>query len=234
MINGRFTSLKSTGIIKDPRYWETSSGYEFMADFGNADLITVLSSTNNGLSGYGWATTSLVATDGTAGDLLSPTDVTPTHILTDAASDTIFSPRIFGSYSHALQASRFMGYFPTRLVMECYAAFTVASANEAASFFGLITPSGTTAGANGSAACIFSDGTNFVCSGDKGFDNGAAIDNAWHLWKVVVESSTTEWFIDGVSQGTYTTEQDVWPTSFKMIVSTTNRIGISWIRIYYE
>lgn len=236
MINGRFTSLPSQGIVTDPRYWHTNAGYEFQADFGNVDLITVLSATNDGLSGYGWATTSLVAVDGTAGDLLDAADVTPTHILTDATGDTLASPRIFGSYSHALQASRFLGYMPTRLVMECYAAFTVNSAFENATFFGLAGPGTTAANGSGSCASVYANngGGNFRLDSQSGGDNGATSDTAWHKWKIVVDATNTEWFIDDVSQGTITTEADDWPCSFKLIASTTNRIALSWVRIYYE
>lgn len=234
MINGRFTSLKSNGIITDPRWWQTSSGYEFLLKFGSADMLAASSSTNDGIPAYGWVVTSLVGTDGTSGDLLSAADVTPTHALADASGDALTSPRIFGSYDHALQAARYLGYQPTRLVLEFYAAFTVSSANEATTFIGLHWTGGTNATASGSAACIYSNGTNFICAGDTNSDTGAAIDTAWHTWKIIIDSATTEWFIDEVSQGSYSTEQDIWPLSLRMSIGTTNRIGVSWVRIYYE
>lgn len=236
MINSRFTSLASQGIVTDPRYWATNAGYEFQADFGNVDLITVLSATNDGLSGYGWATTSLVAVDGTAGDLLDAADVTPTHIATDATSDLLTSPRVFGSYNHALQASRFLGYMPTRMVMECYAAFTVNSADvETGTFFGMAAPSSTTYNGAGSVGSILANfGGLFRCASNSNGDSGSATDTAWHVWKVVFGPSDTEWFIDGVSQGTFATQTDAWPSSFRINTSTTNRIALSWVRIYYE
>lgn len=236
MNNTRFTSLASQGIVVDPRYWATNAGYEFQCNFGNVDLITALGSTNDGLSGYGWTTTSLAAVNGDAGDLLSAADVTPTHILTDASADALSSPRIFGSYSHALQASRFLGYMPTRLVMECYAAFTVNSAFETATFFGLTAPATTTYNGTGSVGCIIAEngGGLFRIANITGGDNGAATDTAWHKWKIVIDGTNTEWFIDDVSQGTITTEPDAFPCAFKLIASTTNRIALSWVRIYYE
>lgn len=35
------------------------------------------------------------------------------------------------------------------------------------------------------------------------------------------------------SRRTITTETDVYPTSFKMIAGTTNRVQLSWLRISY-
>ena len=199
-----------------------------------------------GLSGWGHTTTSLVQTPGTAGDLDSYSDHTPSHILTDAASDAFVTPRIFGGADQFDRVADVLGYRPTSLIVDTYAAFTVNTANEVGSFFGLCAPAVTDMTAAGGGGGIISDGTNFVLKSDNGSDAGAAKDNLWRKWRIQFGTSagltTTEWFMDTTpsgtltSQGTITTETDIWPLAYKMIVvaAGTNRIGISWIHIYYR
>jgi len=215
---------RKNGIIRDPRFWVTSAGYEFQFKAGNADMAAALSATNDGLPGYGWTVTSIATTEGSAGDFLSSADVDPTRFVTDAASDQFRCSLIFGSYAHALQASRFLGYFPTKLTVETYAAFTVASANET-----------TYIGFASSGPRIVSNGTNFQGVGAS-TSTGAAVDNAWHVWKIEVNATTCEWFIDNVSQGTFNTATDDWPVGFGLFCSVagTNRISVAWGRVFYS
>lgn len=224
------------GIVTDPRGWASASGYEFWIVPGNADLITAMGATNDGLDGYGWTATSLIITEGTAGDFLSSADVTPTHLTANANLDALVSPRIFGSYDHGLQAARWLGYTPTKLTLEMYAAFPTNTANETTSFIGLVAPSVTDAAAAGGGGAIRSGGTasTFFLTSDLGSDAGAAIDAAWHLFRIEYGLTTTEWFIDGVSQGTITTEADIWPLAFKLYAATTNRPALAWARIFYS
>lgn len=224
-----------------PRDFDNGAATDYWINFtGVANQVAAAAATNpHGLSGWGFTTTSLVATPGTAGDLNASSNFTPSHILTNAASDAFVTPRIFGGYDQFQRVADVLGYAPTILRMDCYAAFTVNTANENSSFFGFCAPSVTDMTAAGGAAGIISDGTNFVLKSDNGSDSGAARDNLWRKWRIDVGASTTEWFLDATpsgtlaSQGTITTEADIWPVSWKMIVTTTNRIGISWVHISY-
>ena len=210
---------------------------------GQANQVAAASATNPyGLSGYGFTTTSLVATPGTAGDFRSGTDFTPTHVLTDASADAFVTPRIFMGYDQFQRVADVLGYLPTKFQLDAYAAFTVASAAETTSFFGMVAPAVTDAAAAGGGGAIRSNGTasTFFLTSDNGSDAGANIDTAWHRWRIVWGDSTVEWFSDIAtpgtlaSHGTITTETDIYPLSFKMIVSTTNRIGLSWVRMSYQ
>lgn len=227
-----------------PRDWDNGAATDYWLNFnGAANQVAAASATNpGGLSGWFYTTTSLVATPGTAGDLNASGDVTPSHILTNAAADAFVTPRIFGGYDQFQRVADVLGYAPTELVVDQYAAFTVASANETTSFFGLCAPATTDISAAGGGGGIHSGGTasTFFLTSDNGSDAGASIDTSWHKWRIIFGSSTTEWFDDIAtpgtlaSRGTITTETDIWPLAYKMIVSTTNRIGLSWVHIWYR
>lgn len=224
------------GIIANPRWWESGWGYEYWTLFGNADWVAAMSASNNGGSGYGWTMTALSIVEGASGDFLSSADHTPTYCSLGANLDSLVSPRVFGSYDHGIMAQRFLGYPPTTLTLEFYAAFLTASANETTTFVGMVAPSNVDAAAAGSAGAIRSGGTasTFFLTSDNGSDAGAAIDTNYHLWRIVYGPTTTEWFIDDVSQGTITTETDIWPLSFKAYSATTNRIALVYARIWYS
>ena len=224
------------GIVNDPAQWASSAGYEFWIVFGHLDLMTVMGATNVGLSGAGW-TGAIAAnasiTEGSTGDFLSSADIDPTRIVIGSTNMLLSSPRIFGSYDHGLMARRFLGYLPTKLCCEFYARFSVASANEATSYIGFGSPSLANVSSAGGAGGVTSNGTNFLLISDLGSDPGAAIDTAWHLWRIEVGPTNTEWFIDDVSQGTITTETDIWPTCFNIVSGVTNRPQLAWARVYY-
>lgn len=225
------------GIVNDPRWWGAAAGYEFWAVFGHVDLVTVMAATNDGLSGYGWSgaiAANASVTEGSTGDFLSSADVDPTRLVVGSTNTNIWSPRIFGSYDHGLVASRFLNYMPTKLGMECYARFSVASANENTSFIGFHAVSATDITAAGGLAGIMSDGANFRLKSDTGDDAGAAVDTAWHLFKFIIDGTNVEWFIDGTSQGTITMLNDIFPTSWGVASGTTNRPQVAWVRIWYE
>lgn len=221
------------GVITDPRLWASAPGYEFWFVPGHIDLVGAMADTNEGLSGHGWTYfTAPTITDGSAGDFLSAADLTPTR-LSSGASQGIASPRIFGSYDHALQASKYLGSMPTKLSVEFYAAWTLVATNQTTAFLGLCAPAVTDAVAAGSAGAIVSDATNFRLRSDNGDDAGAAVNTTYHRWRITFGGSTTEWFIDEVSQGTVTTEADIWPVSMK-ITGASNSIDVAWARVYYE
>lgn len=227
-----------------PRDFDNGAATDYWLNFNAATTQVAAASASNpyGLSGWGFTTTSLVATAGTAGDLNASGDFTPSHILTDAASDAFVTPRIFGGYDQFQRVADVLGYAPTELVVDQYAAFTVSSANETGSFFGLCAPAVTDITAAGGGCGIRSDGTNFLLASDTGSDAGSLVAATWRKWRIVVGSTNTEWFTDIAapgtlaSHGTISTETDIWPLAYKMIVvaAGTNRIGISWIHIWYR
>lgn len=234
-----FPPQPGAGIVMHARDWIDTPGYEFWLNAGETDLVTVAAATNLvGLSGFGWTATALTVTAGSSADFISSADVDPTRIITDAGSDLLASPRIFGEYSHALQASRFLGYMPTKLTLEMYARFATASANETTSFIGLNGPAVVDAAAAGGGGSIRSGGTasTFFLTSDAGSDAGLAIDTTYHKWRITwgATATTTEWFQDDVSMGTITTEADIWPLSLVMFAGVTNRPELAWLRIYYS
>ena len=208
--------------------WQSMPGTDYWIVASSADMVTASGATNlSGLDSFGWTTTTLGVTNLATADFMSSADDTPPIIQGADTTDVLKSPVIFGNYSHQLLASKLLGYMPTQLIAEFYGAFTVATANETGSFMGLDN-------AAGSTALIHSNTNNFALKCGANTDVGAAVDNAYHLWKIVVGSTTTEWFIDGVSQGTVTTTVDVWPSGFACEAFTTNRWALSWGHVFYE
>ncbi len=230
-------------LLVGPNDWDNAMATDYGINFNSVSgQVAAASATNpGGRSGWFFTTTSLVATAGTAGDFNSSSDFTPSHILTDASADAFVTPRIFGGYDQFQRVSDILGYQATKLRMDAFAAFTVNSANETASYFGFCAPGTTDAAAAGGGPCIRSGGTGstFFLTSDNGSDGGGNVDTAWHRWRIDINSTNAEWFDDiaaagtMASRGTITTEADIWPLSWKMIVTTTNRIGISWVRISY-
>lgn len=196
-----------------------------------ANTIKLNASTAVGAdAAMGFVATSVVFTNTATGDFLSAADETPANFSANATADKYYTPIIFGDGPHARYVQQTLGYLPTKLCAEFYAQFATASANEAATLIGF--HDGTAA-----VASIYSGGTAstfFLSNSVPATDAGAAIDTSWHLWKIAVVAATTEWFIDGVSQGTVATSADKWPAAFGWVASTTNRPALAWYHIWYE
>ena len=222
------------GVVVNPRLWATQPGYEFWISWGNGDFAVAEGTSNAGLDGNGWTITNVGQGTLFGGDFLSLADRGHASI-TLVTSDFISSPRIFGSYDHMLQAAEFLGYFPTKLNLEVMGHFSSFATNETISFFGFAGPAVTDCAAAGSGGGIRSGGTasTFFLTGDNGEDAGAAVNNSGHLWRITVDATNTEWFIDEVSQGTIATEADIWPLSF-VAAGISNQIQIAWVRIWYS
>ena len=230
--------LRAIGIVNDPRLWGSAAGYEFWLSSQYGNLVASASATNpGGLDGWGWQTSGLSTSTDSTGDFLSSADQGVNGIYINAATDALVSPVIFGGYAAGVQAARFLGGQPTKLSLELHASFLDASANDTTTFFGLTGAGVVDAALAVSAGCIRSGGaaSTFFLTSDNGSDAGAAIDTSFHKWKITYGATTTEWFIDDVSQGTITTELDVWPCAFKAYRGgATNSILINWVRIFYE
>ncbi len=232
--------LKNQLHVTDPRAWAFSAGTDFwFVPSTNTALITS-GTAGQVLSEFGWLTTSLTHNAGSAADFLTIADTgTSPGIGTDATGDILRSPIIFGTYTHGRQAGDILGYMPTRLVVDVLASFTVASADEGQTAFGLLEDGGTSSVANDHNGAWGSDGTNFrfrdgSLTGWTGALTGPLVDNAVHRWTSVYSGTTVEGFVDGVSFGTLTMQLDEWPSAFFMHALTTNRIFLHSIHIYYR
>jgi hypothetical protein len=215
------------------QHWGSDLGTDYW--FNAAGGVTAADGVQ--LSKHGWNLVSLGETDASAdADFLSSSDIgTPIQLLTNASGDLIESPAVFGDYIHGEGAAAFLGYSPTIMNVEFYAAMTVHSANENRSGWGLIEAAGSVATAADQMAFIYTDGTNFTIRSAAASDAGAADDATWTRFKMIVTAgSTIEWFIDGTSQGTLAVQADLWPCSFGMHALTTNRPALGWVHIWYE
>lgn len=228
--------------VQTPELWNRALGTDYWAYFG-PEVIAAAAGSSALLSDSGWTTTSLVETAGTGADFLSATDrAAPAHILTDAASDLIQSPAIFGTRDHKLAADYMLGVTTTKLVLEFGAAFTVSSNAETATAIGLVEAGGSPVTANDALAMIYSDGTNFkIRSGAGASGAGPLVDTAWHDWKITLDSSVAagtamvSWTVDGVAGPTLDLETDLFPCSFGggVVAAGSNRVGISYAHVYY-
>lgn len=183
----------------------------------------------------GWTNTSiLIATAGasdfnTVGDSASQ----PTWG-TNADLDQLMSVRTFGGYWDFQEQADLLGYMPTKLYCDILGVFTVHSANETATGFGLTNAVPLTI--TNHVAYIHSNSTNFaIRNGATTTDAGAALDTNFHLFRIVAETGGTfTWYIDGVSQGTLAIIGDLFPCAFGMSSSTTNRPHITKVHLWYD
>lgn len=217
--------------------WCCMPGTDFWLGAGNADPFTTANLNGVapanivvGLDGFGWTVTSVAFTNTATGDFISSADDTPPNANSDAQNDLLRSPLIFGSYAHALAAGQFLGYMPTKMVCEFYAAFTTASSDENGSYIGLWNAAGIATG-------VYSDGTNFQLYDGATTEAGAAVDTSYHQWRLTLDrvNRTVTWYIDGVSQGSQAVVADRWPAGFGFNAGgANNRIALSWGHLFYE
>ena len=204
--------------------WSNNFGTDYWFFVNSGSSVTAPS---------GWTMTALSLTaSGLVGDFHSSADIDPYFISFGASGDLMQSPIIFGGYDWQQAQKSILGYAPTKLCVEVHAQYTVHTANEPTSCFGFVKGAASTA-AN-AVATIYTNGTNFFLTDGTTSDQGTIDDGLWHIFKIVVDGTNTEWFIDGVSQGTITTETDEWPVAFGAHSFTTNRLGISYIHVWAE
>lgn len=231
-VDARLDAFLARYHVRDPYDWANEVGTDYWIAFQDEDLAT-----RGGASGWlaasGWTTVS--AASSYAGDFLSSSDNDPYSVESKAHTSPLTSPPIFGDYARALAAKQISGVLPTKLTVDIYARFTTHSADEDAldyaagsTHFGLKRPGAA------SGVAIVTDGTNFRLTDGTNFDNGAAIDSAWHLFTIEITASTITWYMDGVSQGTLTTPADVWPMALSASHGTTNRFRLAWAHLYWS
>ena len=223
-------------FVDDPRLWGSVFGTDYTLYAGTTTAHITGGTAGQVLSEFGWTTTALAYVAGSAADFGSSSDVgIPAHFLTDASGDKLQSPAVFGDDAHFDAAEAILGYRPTKLCMRVVAAFSVASANETNSGFGLVEAGGGIQTADDAMGVVFSNATTFGFRSGAASDAGAAVDNAWHEWRAVFTvGSTAEWFIDDATQGTLAIQGDVWPCAFGVHSLTTNRILFNSVHIWYE
>lgn len=219
--------------VASPQMWSVEAG----TDFWLVPSVNGMISAGNAheLSDYGWTTTALALTAGSGGDFLASADVGSMNVITFGdASDLLLSPVLFGDYAHGLVAKGFLGYYPTKLCMEAYAAFSTHSADETATGFGFVTATPLTD--TNHVAFIRTDGANFALRSSGAADAGAADDGNLHLFRIDLSFGTglAEWFIDGTSQGTIAILGDSFPVALGASASTTNRLALGLVHIWYE
>ena len=237
-------------------YWlQPSSGLD---QFGAASTAT-----GDELAENGWTATSLVNTAGGGSDFMGggltptvgqgpkgnqlpvPSDMgTPQHGLADASGDLLGSPSIFGDYAGAYAAMRLAGksVMPRFLIMECLAAFTVASANEVTSAIGFFNAAATISVQATQYAVIYSNGTNFILAGNSAtMVTGPLINTAWNHWKIVIQyNGTTAPNVFAYMNGAIFSAtagvgvQDQFPLRFGHHSLTTNRLGVGLVHIAYD
>ena len=210
--------------VQNAAEWATHFGTDYWVFINSATVVAAPT---------GWTMTSVSLTaSGLVADFHSSADIDPYFWTFNAANDLLQSPIIFGGYDWQQACKGILGYAPSKLCFEAHIQYTTHSANEPTSCFGFYKGSPLTAG--NAVASIYTNGSNWQLTDGTSTDAGAADDGSWHIFKAVVTTSTTEWFLDGVSQGTITTETDEWPVAFGASATTTNRLGISYIHVWAE
>ena len=228
--------------VRKPEDWNRSGGTDFWAVWG-PEALTAAAGSSALITDSGWINTSMVETAGTGADFLATGDRTaPAHVLTDAASDLLQSPAIFGDYMHAQIAASILGYQPTTLNAEFGFNFTVGTGNETASCIGFVEAGGSIVTADDAAATIFSDGTNFkLRTGAATGAAGPVIGAAWRMGRITLSNAVAAGTamitgsIDGTALPATDLQTDLNPYSFGLgiVAAGTNRIGSSFWHIWY-
>jgi hypothetical protein len=202
----------------------------------------------------GWTLEAEHGVLGSAGDFLGGTLTAgvpgvpgvPTHAALLLTGDIIVSPVIFGGYAHAMAASQMVGKSvrPRKFVVDTFAAFTTASADEPTSGFGMFEDATTTTTATEALqlAFISSNSANFELNTNASTtltDVGAAVDNLYHIFRQEFLYDTAgvvrcNWYIDGVYQGYIVPTQAEAPWAWGAHTLTANVVKIAWAHLFYD
>ena len=224
--------------VNHPQGWGYMIGTDYWMYISANGMLT--SGNAHELSDYGWTTTSLVGpSSGSGADFLSSSDSVSGTLSTNAGSDLLQSPSVFGNYGHGRGASIILGYMPTRLNLEFNAAFPVVANNETATCIGFVEDTGSIVTANDALATIFSDATNFkLRSGAATSAAGPAVDTNGHLWRIQLNKTDAlaYWWVDDVAQPSLTLETDEFPCAFGFgqVAAGSNTIAMGDVHIWYD
>ncbi len=229
----------------DAPFWGIEAGTDFWLVPGLLSTAAAATTNIQNLTEAGWTATALTDTVGGGADFIASAGRAPNHILTDASSDLLHSPVIFGDYDHAWQAMRIAGMnsMPKKLVLEFMGSMTVASNDDQGTGWGFIEDGGSIVTEADHVAVISSDGTNFQLASNGGAsaltDAGAVDDTSWHLWTIemALGPDLAYWYIDGTLQGSVAVLAGEAPFKFGFGVeagSTGNRCALGITHIYYS
>lgn len=217
-------------------FWLSGASYGQLGSAGNTPV----------LADAGWTTTSMTQTVGSGADFASKSDIgIPNDTVTNAASDLVKSPAIFGDFMHMEAAAQFLGYFPKFLMLEAYLSFTTASNNETITAFGFVEDGGSPITAADHLAMMYSDGTNFGLRSGADSDAGAAVQTTPLGLRIRIAPGTTDkiqWYLRTAmtagfaSQGTIDLQNDEAPFLFGygQGAASSNVIGLHWVHIWYS
>lgn len=205
--------------------WAQDLGTDYLADF-----------TGGVPGGWGAPGATAVASGGT-GDLNSFSDFDPPYIRINAAGENCISPARFGGADNFRIAGILLGQTVTKLIAEFTFRMPDPTGNyqvgDGVGFF-----ADTTAPAAGSVSVAIRKGGGnwwFYTGSDAAFDSGVAADTGLHRGRIEIGASTTEWFIDDVSQGTITTPGDLFPAGFGINQTALGGVDLaSNVRVWYE
>lgn len=228
--------------------WGQAMGTDYWLTFNPAFDLAVAASTALGeqLAENGWVATVITNTAGSGADFGSSTDVgIPNHMLTNATSDLLKSPVIFGDYAHMHAAGRIVGKgLPRTLNAEFWGSMSVHSTDDPATGWGFFEDGGSPIVAADQNGFISSDATNFQIGANASYSNGTTDDATWHLFKIVLDRSTllATWFIDGTRQmngadvSSIAITADEFPVGFGFGVDAagTNRPLLGLTHVYYD
>ncbi len=247
--NDRVGSRRAYGRlhVTGPEWAQHPAATDFwLSGSDHGELGTATGS--NVLADSGWVTTSMVHGAGSAADFMSSADIgTPAGLLTNAGSDLVSSPVIFGDFMHMEAASRTLGFLPKYLMLEAYLTFSTASNNETTTRFGFFEDGGSPIVAADALASMYSDGTNFICGSGADTDAGPLIATTPMGLRIKIAPGTTDkvtWFVRTstagafttgfVNQGTFDLETDEFPCGFGWGQGTSNVILVHWAHIWYS
>ncbi len=210
-------------------FWGGVYGTDYIVSWANATAY----------GNWSYTGTPTLIANAADGDLFSLTDHNPAglQIATVASAQSMrHNVLTFGSREHVKAAADILGYEPTLLCFRVLARFSVNSANEDQTGFGLVATTAATT-TNAQKVCwVSSDSANFKVRSNTNTDVGAAIDTAWHDWLFVLDGANIEWFIDGTSQGTCTQQSDAYGAAFQVngAAARTNVVQISTVHVWYQ
>lgn len=193
---------------------------------------------------HGWTVTSITTQAPSGADFASKADVgTPAALITNAASDLLQSPAMFGDFMHMEAARYHLGQFPQYMHLEAYLRFATASANEATTNIGFVEDGGSVIVNADLIAAMQSDGTNFKLSTGGDSDAGAVVQTTPLGLRIRISPGTTDkvqWWLRTdltlgfTSQGTSDLTADEFPASFGFGQGTTNVIHLHFAHIWYS
>lgn len=225
------------GVPGATDFWRSGASYGQLGSAGGGPV----------LADYGFTTTSMAQVVGSGADFGSKADIgTPNSTETNAASDLVASPVIFGDFMAMEAAAYHLGVFPSYLMMEAWITFKVASNNETATAYGFYEDGGSPIVANDAMAMVYSNGTNFGLRSGADSDAGIAVQTtpfgvririgppgttdkvAWYTRA----SATAGW----VAQGTIDLQADEWPAGhgYGTVAAGSNTIAEHWVHIWYS